>query len=188
MIRYCVACGLLSVLFSSTVALAAGPGAERSETDRAIFFEILVDGTPAEIFQAWVREDRIDKFFGSGARRLEPREGGLYEIEFGVRPDGEIGGPRGNRILKYEPPSALDFEWGMPFFAEHLNARPLPTWVELRFEPFGDDGRRTRLRLVHHGFGDGEDWDRCFAFFQRGWFDILFRLRLHREYFVWSAP
>ena len=64
--------------------------------------------TPEEIFDSWVREDRVDRFFGSGARRLEPREGGLYEITFGVRPDGEIGGPRGNRILKYEPPRALD--------------------------------------------------------------------------------
>lgn len=179
---------LMVVLVSGAVSIGAGPGVERSGTDRFIALEMLVAGTPEEIFEAWVREDRIDRFFGSGARRLEPREGGLYEITFGVRPDGEIAGPRGNRILKYQPPHALDFEWSMPFFAEHLNTRPLPTWVELRLEPFGDDGKRTRLRLAHHGFGSGEDWDRCFAFFQRGWFDILFRLRLHRQFFVGSAP
>lgn len=178
----------------SVFALAASPIAstelanQPTRPGRVISLEMLLDGSPEEIFDLWVRKDRIDRFFGSGALRFEPREGGFYEITFGARPDGEIAGPRGNRILRYEPPHALDFEWTMPFFAEHLNTRPLPTWVELRLEPFDADARRTRLRLEHHGFGEGEDWDRCYSFFQRGWFDILFRLRLHREHFAWSAP
>ena len=179
----------LGVALALCLVSAAGAEPEATSThlgkiqpDRVISLEMLVEGTPEEIFEDWASSDGILRFFGSGSR-IEPHEGGLYEIQFGQRPDGEIAGPRDNRILRYEPPHALDFEWEMPFFARQLNTRPLPTWVEVRFDGFGEDGRRTRIRLNHHGFGPGEEWDQSFSFFQRGWFDILFRLRLHRAYF-----
>lgn len=183
-----------AVVFSACLcSLGSLPAAAReaAETrppgDRSISLQARVRGTPEEIFATWTRADRVDQFFGSGAEALEAREGGLYEIRFGVLPDGRVGGPRGNRILRWDPPTTLAFEWTMPAFAEHLNTTPLPTWVEVRFEEFGDAGDSTLVRLEHHGFGEGPDWDRCFGFFQRGWFDILFRLRLHREFFVWSS-
>ena len=166
-----------------------GPGellVGKEKTGRSIALEALVDGTPEQIFEAWVTAEGVGQFFGSGSH-IEPRVGGLYEIDFGQLPDGTVLGPRGNRILRYEPARVLDFEWGMPIFARELNTRPLPTWVEIRFEPFGEGKDRTLIKLTHHGFGQGDLWDRCFSFFQRGWFDILFRLKLYRSFFVFSS-
>lgn len=171
------------------IALAATDQREllrgKEKTGRSIVLEVVVDGSPEQIFEAWATAEGVKQFFGSGSN-IEPRVGGLYEIGFGRRPDGTVPGPRGNRILRYEPARALDFEWEMPRFASELNARPLPTWVEIRLEPFGERGDRTLVKLTHHGFGQGDMWDRCHSFFQRGWFDILFRLKLHRTFFVFS--
>lgn len=175
---------LLPIAFAESTKKEIFAG--KQDTGRSIALEVLVDGTPDELFKDWSTAAGIVQFFGSGSN-VDPRVGGLYEIDFGRLSDGTVLGPRGNRILRYDPPRALDFEWTMPIFAQDLNTHPLPTWVEIRFEPFGDAGERTLVKLTHHGFGQGDLWDQCFSFFQRGWFDILFRLKLHRSYFVFSS-
>ena len=154
-------------------------------TGRSISFQVRVQGTPDQIFQLWILPDGIKSFLGSGSN-VDPKVGGLYEIDFGLTPDGQVAGPRNNRILRYMPGRALDFEWTMPVFAEELNVDPLPTWVEIRLEPVGKNGDQTLVRLDHHGFGEGPQWDRCYDFFERGWFDILFRLKLNRTFFAFD--
>jgi uncharacterized protein YndB with AHSA1/START domain len=147
-------------------------------TDRSIDLAVIVNGSPEGLFELWSTTEGVNTFFGSGST-IESNLGGLYEVYFGVRPDGQVAGPRGTRILRYEPGQALDFEWEMPYFARELNTRPLPTWVEVRFARFPDEPEQTRVRVTHHGFGRGETWDRVYDFFQHNWFDILFRLKLH---------
>ena len=154
-------------------------------TGRSISFQVQVQGTPDQIFRLWVSPDGIKSFMGSGSN-VDPKVGGLYEIDFGLTPDGQAAGPRNNRVLRYMPGSALDFEWTMPVFAEELNVDPLPTWVEIRLEPFGKNGDQTLVRFDHYGFGEGPQWDKCYDFFERGWFDILFRLKLNRTFFVFE--
>ena len=144
---------------------------------RSIFFEIVVPGTPRDLFKSWTTEAGARQFFGKRAT-IEPHVGGLYEIKFeGQLPDGGEPGTTGTRILYIEPDNALAFEWEAPIFAAELNTRPLPTWVELRFMPRGKEGDSTMLRLEHHGFGEGEAWDRVYTFFEHNWFEVLFRLR-----------
>lgn len=152
------------------------------DTGRSIDLVVLVDGSPDRLFELWTSREGVRRFFGRDGK-IESRVGGLYEIRFGLRPDGEPAGPRGTRILRFEPSEALDFEWEMPHFAAELNTDPLPTWVEVRFEPYSTDPDRSLVRVSHKGFGRGEAWDRSYDFFQRNWFDILFRLKLHCAYF-----
>lgn len=177
-----LAVGSAAARAGATTDEAPWQGKER--TGRFIELAAAVDGTPEELFAEWATSAGANAFFGSAAN-IEPRVGGLYEIAFGLRPDGEPAGTSGTRILRYEPSRALDFEWQMPWFARELNAPPLPTWVEVRFEPLSETPPRTVVHVTHHGFGRGENWDRCFAFFQRGWFQVLFRLKLQRAHFTW---
>ena len=178
-----VLAGLIALVIPAGIHAQVDPMAQnwmdgKVKTGRLIEQHVLVDGSPDEIFDLWATAKGADKFFGSDAK-IEPRVGGLYEISFGQRADGQIAGPRQTRILRYMPGKALDFEWEMPVFAAELNTRPLPTWVEIEFESFSDDPERTVVHLTHHGFGQSEAWDRSYEFFQRGWFDIMFRLKLH---------
>jgi len=149
----------------------------KHDTGRAIEFRIVVDGSPEEVFHMWTDSAASTEFFGSSAT-IEPRTAGIYEIGFDV-PGGERAGTIGTKILRYEPPSLLFFEWEMPKVIGHLNSRPLPTWVELRFEMFGDKDQ-TDIHFYHRGFGEGPDWDQGFEFFQRNWFEVLYRLKLRQ--------
>lgn len=183
---------LIGVSLLGAAIASGGPAAEptadedlmlgKVKTDRVIDLLVVVDGTPQEIFELWTSRGGVSDFFGSDAI-IEPHVGGIYEIRFGVRPDGQIAGPRGTRILRFEPGTALDFEWEMPQFAKQLNTRPLPTWVEVRLESFTEEPPQTQVRVTHHGLRRGEGWDQSYAFFERNWFDILFRLKLHCTYF-----
>lgn len=177
----------IAVVLVTSVASADPEGTYegKSKTGRSISFQVRVQGTPDQVFGSWVSADGIKSFFGSGSN-VDPKVGGLYEIDFGLTPDGQVAGPRNNKILRYIPGRALDFEWTMPGFAEELNVDPLPTWVEIRLEPSGNNGAQTLVRLDHYGFGEGPQWDRCYDFFERGWFDILFRLKLNRTFFVFD--
>jgi len=152
----------------------ANPMAGKQETGRVIEFRVVVDGSPEEVFHMWTDSAASTEFFGSSAT-IEPRLAGLYEIGFDT-PTGKRAGTMGTKILRFEPPSLLSFEWEMPKFIDHLNSRPLPTWVELRFERFGPEDQ-TDIHFCHRGFGNGPDWDQGFEFFQRNWFEVLYRLK-----------
>ena len=157
------------------------------KTDRTIFLEVTLEAPPAEVFRLWTSKEGIRKFFAPAAR-VEARVGGRYEILFAPDkdPEGKSHGTTGARILKLVPGKELAFEWitfagdellgyNAPPFAPpaERNARPLPTWVELRFDPVKGRPEQTHLRFAHYGFRDGEKWEKSFQWFQRAWKGVL---------------
>jgi uncharacterized protein YndB with AHSA1/START domain len=159
----------------------------KQKTDRTIFLEATVDAPPAEVFRLWTSEEGIKKFFAPAAR-VEARVGGRYEVLFAPAkdPEGNSHGTKGARIVKLVPDKELAFEW-ITFAGDELlgynappyappserNVRPLPTWVELSFEPVESQPRRTHVRFAHYGFRDGEKWEKSFHWFQRAWKGVL---------------
>lgn len=150
----------------------------KTPTDRSIELSAVIDGTPEEVFSAWTTASGANRFFGVDAT-IEPRVGGVYEIYFLSRdhPEAEANSSRGARVLEIDPPRRLAFEWAAPPFASELNTSPLPTWVEIELQSPPADPSRTLLHLSHRGFGDGPLWDRVHAFFERNWFEIVYRLK-----------
>jgi hypothetical protein len=49
------------------------------------------------------------------------------------------------------------------------------TLVIVRFEPQGD--KATRVSLHHVGWGDGGEWDKAYAYFDRVWVAVLGNLK-----------
>ena len=157
------------------------------KTDRTIFLEAVLDAPPAEVFGLWTSEEGIRQFFAPAAR-VDARVGGRYEILFAPDkdPEGNSHGTKGARILKLVPAKELAFEW-ITFAGDELpgynappyappaerNVRPLPTWVELRFDPVAGRPGQTHLRFAHHGFREGEKWQQSFQWFQRAWKGVL---------------
>lgn len=159
----------------------------KEKTDRTIFLEVTVAAPPAEVFRLWTSESGIKKFLAPAAR-VEAIVGGRYEIIFAPAkdPEGHSHGTKGARILKLVPEKELAFEWvtfagdellgrnAPPYApAEERNIRPLPTWVELTFEPAEGQPEKTQVRLAHYGFRDGEKWERSFHWFKRAWKGVL---------------
>jgi uncharacterized protein YndB with AHSA1/START domain len=114
---------------------------------------------------------------GEGTRvSLEPRVDGLYEILF--NPEGEAGrrGAEDMRILAFEPPRRLAFTWNAP--PDLPDVRAQRTMVVVTLEP-QEDGH-TRLRFAHIGWGEGGDWDRAYAYFDRAWRAVVLPRLVHR--------
>lgn len=165
----------------------ANPMQGKQKTDRTIFLEATVDAPRAEVFRLWTSEDGIKKFFAPAAR-VEASVGGRYEIIFAPArdPEGNSHGTKGARILKLVPEKELAFEW-ITFAGDELlgrnappyapaserNVRPLPTWVELTFEPLEAQPGKTHVRFAHYGFRDGEKWEKSFHWFARAWKGVL---------------
>jgi uncharacterized protein YndB with AHSA1/START domain len=160
------------------------------KTDRTVNRDAIVDASPAEVYRLWTSADGVKKFFAPEAR-IDAKIGGRYQIIFfpSKDPEGESHGTKGARILDLVPNQKLVFEWitfaGDDLLAKNAppyappserNLTPLPTWVELSFEPVAGQPNQTRVKLSHYGFRDGEKWEQSYQWFTHAWKGVLDRL------------
>ncbi|HEY7411734.1 MAG TPA: SRPBCC domain-containing protein [Vicinamibacteria bacterium] len=159
----------------TVMALLVGAAAPARAGDRALRAEVTVPAPLEDVWRAWTTEAGVKTFFAPGAR-IEPRVDGLYEILF--NPEGEAGrrGAEGMRILAFEPPRRLAFTWNAP--PDLPDVRAQRTMVVVTLEP-QEDGH-TRLRFAHIGWGEGGDWDRAYAYFDRAWRAVVLPRLVHR--------
>ena len=170
---------------------ASGLMKGKKRTDRTIRLEGVVDASPAEVYRLWTTAEGVEKFFAPVAR-IGSTPGDEYTIAFfpDEDPEGLIYGTRGARILELVPDRKVAFEWvtfagdekkgdHAPPYADAAlrNASPLPTWVELNFEPVDGDPSRTLVRFRHYGFGKGPLWEKSFVWFGRAWTGVLGELK-----------
>ncbi|HSF39625.1 MAG TPA: SRPBCC domain-containing protein [Thermoanaerobaculia bacterium] len=176
---------LLVMIIALLLAPVAGlAGSEDSlmqgkqRTGREIVFEAVLDAPPETVYELWTTPEGVRSFLAPEAR-IDPVVGGRYEILFspGTDPEGEQAGTKGARILKMDKGRALAFEWRGAGHMKEMNATPLPTWVELSFEPVQGEPGKTRLRFAHLGFGQGGGWDEAYSFFQSAWGGALDSLK-----------
>jgi uncharacterized protein YndB with AHSA1/START domain len=153
-------------------------------SQRILRKEVKVSASPAEVFRAWTTRDGVREFFSPDAR-IELRIGGPYEPLFLLsEPPGEQGA-EGCKVLSFLPAEMLSFSWNAP---PHLpNVRKERTWVVLQFDPAGAGA--TRVRAAQLGWGEGEEWDQCYVYFDRAWDVVLGRLqeRFERGPVDWAA-
>jgi uncharacterized protein YndB with AHSA1/START domain len=157
-------------VWAQTSAPAAPAG--KQLTDRAIELAVVVDATPDQVYRLWTEPELVNQWFAAESV-IEQRPGAPYEIYFMKRAEakGQRVGSAGAKGLRFEPGKRLAFEWTMPPMAEELNTDPLPTWVEVEFEPVG--ASRTLVKFRHLGFQRGGKWDQCYEYFVRAWGSIV---------------
>lgn len=149
------------------VCRAEGPGVEDVER-RMLRKEATVTASARDVWRAWTTTEGVKTFFAPEAH-IEMRVGGPYEVYFDPSaPEGQRGS-EGCRVLSFLPGEMLSFSWSAPpKFPEIRNKH---TCVVVRFEDLG--GGRVRVRLCHHGWGEGEQWDQVYAYFDRAWSYVL---------------
>ena len=134
--------------------------------DKVIRGEVVVDAPVRDVWTAWTTEDGIRSFFAPECN-IDLRVDGPFEMFFLL--DGQTGkrGGEGVRFLAIQPERMLSFTWNAP---PHLpEARRQWTHVVLRFSEV--DGDRTRLTLVHDGWGEGGQWNEAFSYFEHAWLE-----------------
>jgi uncharacterized protein YndB with AHSA1/START domain len=169
------------ILLAAIIALPFSVFAEtlpegKKKTGKQIHAEVVVKASPETIFELWTSNEGVKKFFGLDAE-IENKSGGKYFVYFDPK-DRRLSS-EGARVLRYEPPNFLSFEWrGKPEMVD-MNVQPFPTWVEVHFE--SADGKSTHVTLDHYGFGEGGTWDQSYQFFSAAWPEVLNRLQLFFE-------
>jgi uncharacterized protein YndB with AHSA1/START domain len=157
----------------TTVGIAlAGANHPAAAAERAIEKSVLVDATLDQAWDSWTTREGIVSFFAPDAK-IEPRVGGAFEIYFDPSAEPGSKGADGMRYMALQPKKMLSFDWNAP---PHLpEARAQRTVVIVRFEPITE--KQTRVTLHHTGWGDGGEWDKAYAYFDRAWGSALSNLQ-----------
>jgi uncharacterized protein YndB with AHSA1/START domain len=163
---------VLLLTLTAAAQTPAGVPAGKQLTGRSIDLAVVVDAPPDYVYRLWTEPELVNQWFAAESV-IEARAGGPYEIYFTKHAEakGQRVGSAGAKGLIFEPGKRLAFEWTMPPLAEELNTDPLPTWVEIEFEPVAND--RTLVKFRHLGFQRGGKWDQCYEYFVRAWGSIV---------------
>jgi uncharacterized protein YndB with AHSA1/START domain len=136
---------------------------------RVLEKQATVTASPAEVWQAWTTVEGLKSFFCPDAR-VDLQVGGAYEPLFLLDqpPGGQ--GAEGCTVLSFLPECMLSFTWNAPPDFPHLRQN-YQCWVVLLFTPTAEGG--TTVNLNHMGWGEGEDWDALYAYFDRAWGAVM---------------
>lgn len=153
--------------------------------DRKIEKAVIVDAPVRDVWEAWTTREGVLTFFARKAN-VDLVRGGRYEMLFNPdAPPGSQGG-EGLKVLDYSPRKMLCVEWNAP---PHLpNVRRERTRLTIHFEP--ESETKTSVKLVHDCWGQSEEWDQAFAYFEHAWDVVLGRLvyRFSNGPIDWNNP
>lgn len=143
------------------------PSSSKRETRRHEHV-LEIEASPEEVWNAITEPDELTNWFPLGAE-LKPGAGGQLTYRW-----DELEGAC--EIRRWDPPRHLQTTWLEPLSEDRQRGRQLA--VDWHIE--GEAGR-TRLRLVHSGFGLGDDWDEEYNGTKRGWTFELQSLKHYLE-------
>ena len=158
---------IVTVAWLLAVASCAAHAAER-----AIDKSVEIAATLDQAWQSWTTREGITSFFAPDAK-IEARVGGPFQIYFDPGAPAGSKGADDMRFMALQPQRMLSFDWNAP--PSLPEARAQRTVVIVRFEPV--NAAATRVSLHHVGWGDGGEWDRAYAYFDRAWSNVLGNLK-----------
>lgn len=168
---------------AATLALAAAL-APVLAAERALDKEVLVPASVDEVWAAWTTREGIVSFFAPDAK-VEARVGGPFQIYIDPGAPPGFKGADDMRFLAVQPKKMISFDWNAP--PSLPEARQQRTFVIVRLHPVSE--KQTRVTLHHTGWGDGGEWDKTYAYFDRAWGNVLGNLKKRFETgpYDWTA-
>lgn len=146
------------------------PSRDSGSHERLLQKEAIINASASEIFNAWTTSEGIATFFAKQSN-VELRIGGPYELYMKLdNPPGKRGA-EGCKILSYLPNKMLSFEWNAPPKIPTLRDAGELTSVVLQFDELSVN--QTKVTLTQLGWGEGEDWDECYNYFDNAWSHVL---------------
>ena len=145
---------------------------------RAVEGEVIVHAPIERVWQAWTTPEGAVSFFAPRCT-IDLHPGGKYEMLFDLEAAPGNQGGEGVVLLAIQPPVMLSFSWNAP--PELPEIRAQRTHVTVRLEAVEEN--RTRVTLVHDGWGEGAGWDAAFDYFERAWKQVVLpRLKYRFEH------
>ena len=164
----------------AALLLAAAFGAFGSlparAAERAIDKEVIVPAPIAAVWQSWTTKAGIESFFAPEAE-IDPKVGGAFHIHINPFAAPGMKGADDMRYMALQAPTMLSFDWNAPPSLPEVRGQR--TFVIVRLAAV--DGQSTRVTLHHTGWGDGGEWDKTYAYFDRAWGNVLGNLKTRFE-------
>jgi uncharacterized protein YndB with AHSA1/START domain len=157
-------------------ALTATLVAAAAAAERAIDAQVVVPAPIETVWQAWTTRAGIRTFFAPDAE-VEARVGGPFHIHMDPLAEPGLKGADDMRFMALQRPTMLSFDWNAP--PSLPEARAQRTFVVVRLAAV--DAGSTRVSLHHTGWGDGGEWDKTYAYFDRVWPVVLGKLKASFE-------
>tara|TARA_R110002073_G_scaffold38749_8_gene110997 strand:- start:18765 stop:19277 length:513 start_codon:yes stop_codon:yes gene_type:complete len=158
----------MRVLFLlALLVLPFGQAAAQESMPAPIEASIEIDAPVSEAWAMWTTQEGLSFFAPASLIEMEP--GGRYEVYFAV--DAPVGqrGSEGTHVLGFQPERMLTITWALPPYMPEVRAHLTP--LTLTFEPLSDT--RTRVTILHSGWGQGGQWDQARAYFATNWPAVL---------------
>ena len=157
------------LLFSAICCLALAAGAQ----ERAIRATVIVPASIDDVWTAWTTREGITGFFAPDAN-VDARVDGPFEVFFNPYAAPGMRGADGMRFLSLQDRKMITFTWNAPPTMPEV--RKQRTYVTVRLHAKGE--KQTEVTLYHGGWGEGEEWDRALAYFEKSWPNVLRSLEL----------
>jgi uncharacterized protein YndB with AHSA1/START domain len=165
---------LLILLTITLFTIGTGDAAQTKSIEK----EVIVDGSLEEVWKAWTTNEGARTFFSSQTN-IYPKLGAPYEIYFKLdQPYGKQGS-EGCRIHSFVPMKMLSFTWNAPPQFPTIREPELHTIVYLHFQELGP--KKTAVRFSQQGWGEGDEWNQVFQYFEEAWDVVLGRLKIRFE-------
>lgn len=164
-------CRAVAVMATTLIATAAAGADERS-----IDKQVVVAAPIEKVWQAWTTRAGIQTFFAPDAE-IDARVGGAFHIHMDPLAEPGMKGADEMRFMALQPPTMLSFDWNAPPSLPEVRAQR--TFVVVRLAPV--DAGSTRVTLHHTGWGEGGEWDKTYAYFDRVWPGVLGKLKASFE-------
>ena len=163
-------------LAQAVVMLAFAASFTAAAAERAIEKEVVVAAAPEQVWDAWTTRAGIVSFFAPDAE-IDARVGGAFHIYINPLASPGAKGADDMRFMALQRPKMLSFDWNAPPSIPDIRAQR--TFVVVRIAPVGE--KQTRVTLHHSGWGEGGDWDKTYAYFDRAWGNVLANLKKRYE-------
>ncbi len=164
-----IAVSLLTMIVAGTVAYSAV-----EESGRILRKEITIRAPLEKVWHAWTTVEGLAPV--SKESRVELRVGGPYEWFLHLEPDENgLRGGQGSRVLAFLPGEMLAFDWTFPPSIPSLRGAGVKTQVVVQFDE--PENGEVRIRFSQLGWGDGEDWDCGYAYFDEAWAWVLQQMK-----------
>lgn len=146
--------------------------------NQQLIFEMELNAHVEEVYKAWTTNEGIKTFFAPGSD-IEMKLFGNFHIYF--FPENEPGsrGAEDEILIAHEENKMLSFTWGFPPSLMGLRVNQ-KTIVLIRFKKI--DENYTKLTFIHSGWGENEEWQKAFDYFEAAWGKVvLARLKYRFE-------
>ena len=140
--------------------------------ERMIHKEVVVKAPMPAVWEAWTTSEGIKTFFAPDAN-IEARPDGPFEIYMNPYAEPGMKGADTMHVLAVQRFQMLSFTWNAP--PSLPDARKQRTVVIVRFSSPSEN--ETRVTLTHVGWGDGGEWDKAYAYFDKAWDNVLGNLQ-----------